>query len=321
MTVSPASVSIRTPAKINLLLHIKGKRWDGYHDIITIMQAVDLFDELLIERSDNLEIICSSPDVPADENNLVYKAALRLREYANIKAGARINLKKNIPVAAGLGGGSSDAAAALAGLNVLWGLGFSNDKLINIGREIGSDVPFFIGGPTAAGFGRGDELFQLSNETDYWYLLVNPGILVSTAWVYSQVDISAVNDKCSRIHQNGDIWIGPLVQSKLELTNGDVNIKIFVPDGFRLEGNKIWLLPVNDLEGVVIQRYPVITKIKDEMVACGAICALMSGSGSTVFGIFKDRDNVERAYCSLQHSEWRSWIVKALHSSPYQFVS
>jgi len=345
VTVSPASVSIRTPAKINLLLHIKGKRWDGYHDIITIMQAVDLFDELLIERSDNLEIICSSPDVPADENNLVYKAALRLREFANIKAGARINLKKNIPVAAGLGGGSSDAAAALAGLNALWGLGFSNDKLINIGREVGSDVPFFIGGPTAAGFGRGDELLQLSNETDYWYLLVNPGILVSTAWVYSQVDISANDENnpplpVAMLRSNGSPaplekggkggfervspggnWIGPLVQPNLELTKEVVHIKIFLPDGLRLDGNNIWLFPYNDLEGVVIRRYPVIKKIKDEMVASGAMCALMSGSGSSVFGVFRDRDSAERAGRNMQHYEWRTWIVKALDSCPYHIVS
>ncbi len=321
MTVSPASIIIKTPAKINLLLHVKGKRGDGYHDIITIMQAVDLFDELLIEKADTLEVICSSPDVPSDEKNLVYKAALKLREFANIDEGARINLKKNIPVSAGLGGGSSDAAAALTGLNSLWGLGLPCEKLLDIGREIGSDVPFFIGGPTAAGSGRGDELLQLSNETDYWYLLVNPGILVSTAWVYSQVDISADHGRSKSLPPNGDNWIGPLAKPNLELTKGDVHIKIFVPDGLRLEGNKIWLLPFNDLEGVVIRRYPVIKKIKDEMVACGAMCALMSGSGSSVFGIFKDRDNVERAWRSMQYSAWRLWIVKALHSSPYQFVS
>lgn len=321
MTASSNSVKIKTPAKINLLLHVKGKRRDGYHDIVTVMQAIDLFDELLIEKGDKLALTSDSPDVPSDEKNLVYKAAVKLREFTGIKEGARISLKKNIPVAAGLGGGSSDAAAALSGLNHLWGLGLPEETLRDLGREIGSDVPFFIGGPTAAGLGRGDELIQLSNETDYWYLLVNPGILISTAWVYSQVDIDADTVRFNSQPRESEKWIGPLVKPNLELTKEDDHIKIFLPDGLRLEGNKIWLFPYNDLEGVVIRRYPVIKKIKDEMVAGGAMCALMSGSGSSVFGIFRDRDSVERAGRNLRHHEWRTWIVRALHSSPYQFVS
>ena len=237
------------------------------------------------------------------------------------------------------------------------------ETLCDLGRDIGSDIPFFLGGSTAIGFGRGDELIQLSNETDYWYLLVNPGIMISTAWVYSQVDISADNVRCNRLPLESDNWIGPMVtvmpqltvenchpelvsgsqtlrsrnkfgmtgdpssprgyqvQPNLELTKEDVHIKIFLPDGLRLDGNKIWLFPYNDLEGVVIRRYPVIKKIKDQMVANGAMCALMSGSGSSVFGIFSDRDSVERAGRTMQHDEWRTWIVKPLHSSPYHIVS
>lgn len=316
MTGSPQSVKIKTPAKINLLLHVKGKREDGYHDIVTVMQAIDLYDELLIEKAENLELICTSPDIPSDENNLVYKAAVKLREFTGINEGARISLNKNIPVAAGLGGGSSDAAAALSGLNRLWGLGLTVETLCGLGREIGSDIPFFLGGPTAAGYGRGDELIRLSNETDYWYLLVNPGIMISTAWVYSQVDKGGFE----RVSP-GENWIGPLVQPNLELTKEVVHIKIFLPDGLRLDGNNIWLFPYNDLEGVVIRRYPVIKKIKDEMVARGAMCALMSGSGSSVFGIFRDRDSAERAGRNMQHYEWRTWIVKALDSCPYHIVS
>jgi len=345
VTGSPQSVKIKTPAKINLLLHVKGKREDGYHDIVTVMQAIDLYDELLIEKADNLELICTSPDIPSDEKNLVYKAAVKLREFTGINEGARISLKKNIPVAAGLGGGSSDAAAALSGLNRLWGLGLTVETLCGLGREIGSDIPFFLGGPTAAGYGRGDELIRLSNETDYWYLLVNPGIMISTAWVYSQVDISANDENnpplpVAMLRSNGspaplekggkggferespgENWIGPLVQPNLELTKEVVHIKIFLPDGLRLDGNNIWLFPYNDLEGVVIRRYPVIKKIKDEMVASGAMCALMSGSGSSVFGVFRDRDSAERAGRNMQHYEWRTWIVKALDSCPYHIVS
>ncbi len=321
MTASPASLKIKTPAKINLLLHVKGKRPDGYHDIVTVMQAIDLYDELHIEKAENIELQCTSPDVPSDENNLVYMAAVKLREFSGINKGASIRLKKNIPVAAGLGGGSSDAAAVLSGLNHLWGLGLQEETLRELGRKIGSDVPFFLGGPTALGFGRGDELTQISNETDYWYLLVNPGILISTPWVYSQVDISSDNVRGNVLPGERDNWIGPLMRPNLELTNEGVHIKIFLPDGLRLEGNKIWLFPYNDLEGVVIRRYPVIKKIKDEMVASGAMFAMMSGSGSSVFGIFRDRDSVERANSKMQCYEWRTWIVKALNSSPYHIVS
>ncbi|MBI5755500.1 MAG: 4-(cytidine 5'-diphospho)-2-C-methyl-D-erythritol kinase [Nitrospirae bacterium] len=345
MTGGPGRITIRTPAKINLLLRIKGKRSDGYHNIVTVMQMVDLWDELIIDDADVLELICKDREVPSDQENLVYKAAATLKECSDVKRGARIVLNKNIPVAAGLGGGSSDAAATLVGLNILWGLGYATDRLAVIGREIGSDVPFFLYGPAAVGYGRGDELNTLLNQTDYWFLLVNPGIQVSTAWAYCQFS-SCHSELVSESHEmlkqvqhdkkqvhgdrkqvHGDIrnsckWIGPfLPQTKLGLTNGDVHIKIFLPDGFKRDGNKIWFLPFNDLEEVVIKRYPIIRKIKEEMVACGAMCSLMSGSGSTVFGIFKDRDSAERACRTLRHSKWRSWVVSALHSSPYSSIN
>ncbi|MDZ4383847.1 MAG: 4-(cytidine 5'-diphospho)-2-C-methyl-D-erythritol kinase, partial [Nitrospirota bacterium] len=140
----PARIALKTPAKINLLLHIQGKRSDGYHDIITIMQMVELWDEIIIEKSEKLELICSHPDMPSGQGNLIYRAAVRLKEFSGTEGGARIRLEKSIPVAAGLGGGSSDAAATLVGLNTLWGLDYANDKLMAIGRELGSDVPFFL---------------------------------------------------------------------------------------------------------------------------------------------------------------------------------
>ena len=295
MTGGPGRIKIRTPAKINLLLRINGKRSDGYHDIVTVMQMVDLWDELIIDDADDLELICKDREVPSDQENLAYKAAATLKECSDVKRGARIVLNKNIPVAAGLGGGSSDAAATLAGLNILWGLGYATDRLAVIGREIGSDVPFFLYGPLAIGYGRGDELSTLLNQTDYWFLLVNPGIQISTAWAYGQFSschselaschaelVSASHEipkqvRNDRKQVHGDIrnsckWIGPFLQTKLGLTNGDVHIKIFLPDGFKREENKIWLLPFNDLEEVVIKRYPIIRKIKEEMVACGAMC-------------------------------------------------
>ncbi len=320
-----ASITVRAFAKINLGLCIKDARADGFHDLQTIFQTIDLHDRLTLEaRRGPFEIRCQVPGVPTDRTNLVWKAAQQLWAAAGRDGdahGAIVTLDKHIPMQAGLGGGSSDAAAALYGLNRLWGLELTVETLCGLGREIGSDIPFFLGGPTAAGYGRGDELIRLSNETDYWYLLVNPGIMISTAWVYSQVDISADDIRCNRPPLDSENWIGPLVQPNLELTKEVVHIKIFLPDGLRLDGNNIWLFPYNDLEGVVIRRYPVIKKIKDEMVASGAMCALMSGSGSSVFGVFRDRDSAERAGRNMQHYEWRTWIVKALDSCPYHIVS
>ena len=316
MKLLPSGIILKTPAKINLFLHVKGKRSDGYHDIITVMQMVDLWDEIIAEKSKTLGIICANPDIPSGQENLVYKAAFRLKEYSGIKTGATITINKVIPVAAGLGGGSSDAAATLFALNVLWGLGYTVDILAAIGRELGSDVPFFLNGPVALGYGRGDDLIPLYRHTDYWFLLINPGIHVSTAWTYGQFSANTHHSSLITHYSN---WIGPFTETKIELTKGDSHIKISLPDGLRIEGDKIWLLPFNDLEEVVNKRYPIIREVKEKMVACGAICSLMSGSGSTVFGIFYDRSSAERAYVTFQKSGWRLWIVRALDNSPYTY--
>jgi len=313
----PARIALKTPAKINLLLHIQGKRSDGYHDIITVMQMVELWDEIIIEKSEKLELICSHPDIPSGQENLIYKAAVRLKEFSGTEGGARIRLEKSIPVAAGLGGGSSDAAATLFGLNTLWGLDYTSDSLMTIGRELGSDVPFFLNSPAAIGYGKGDELISLTRHTHDWFLLINPGIQISTAWAYSQIT-SDYNDK-ERLHATSPDWIGPFQRTKFELTKGDSHIKIPLPNGLRIVGNRIWLKPYNDLEEVVIKRYPIIREIEEKMVACGATCSLMSGSGSTVFGIFGDRSGAERASVMLKKDGWRSWIVRALQSSPYSY--
>lgn len=312
----PERLLLKTPAKINLFLYINGKRSDGYHDIVTVMQMVELWDELLIENYNTLDIICSNSEVPSGEDNLVYKAALKLKEYSGEKTGARITLKKVIPVGAGLGGGSSDAAAALLGLNKLWGTGFSIARLADIGRELGSDVPFFFKGPAALGYGRGDELISLDESAGFWFLLVNPGIHISTAMAYSQLSSHTFSD--NRLDSESyKLWIGPFTKSKFELTKGGEGIKIPMPEGLKKEGDKLWLSPFNDFEEVMSKKYPVIMKIKEKMVACGAMCSLMSGSGSTVFGIFGDKRSAERACMWLQDDGWKSWVVESLHSPPY----
>jgi len=328
VTGFPHRITVKTPAKINLLLYIRGKRDDGFHDIVTVMQMVDLWDEIVLERDERLQLVCSDPNIPTGQENLICKAASSLKSYSGIEKGARITLHKYIPVAAGLGGGSSDAAATLFGLNILWGLGYNNSILSAIGGEIGSDVPFFFNGPVALGYGRGDRLIPLSRNGECWFLLINPGIQVSTAWAYSQVSevlsgpVRGHRARQERIQHNtldDSKWIGPFLKPKFGLTKGDNHIKIPLPDGVRQEGDRIWLYPFNDLEEVVIKRYPIIEYIKEKMVACGAIYSLMSGSGSTVFGIFRDRSSAEKAHERLQCNEWRLWVVRALQRSPYSF--
>ncbi|MDD5434566.1 MAG: 4-(cytidine 5'-diphospho)-2-C-methyl-D-erythritol kinase [Nitrospira sp.] len=312
----PERLLLKTPAKINLFLKITGKRSDGYHDIFTVMQMVELWDELIIEPSNALEIICSNNDELSGDGNLIYKAALKLKEYSGVKAGARITLHKVIPVGAGLGGGSSDAAAALSGLNKLWGTGLSDTKLAVIGSGLGSDVPFFLNGPVAIGQGRGDELISLNGPSDFWFLLVNPGIHISTVWAYKQLSIHSFSDNELKIKPEA-MSIGPFSEAKIELTKEGESIKIPLPKGIRKEGDNYWLFPFNDFEEVMTRTYPVIGSIKEKMVACGAICSLMSGSGSTVFGIFVERNSAERARMLIQDNGWKSWVVKSLHSPPY----
>lgn len=309
-------LSIKTPAKVNLFLQINGKRGDGYHDIFTVMQMVELWDELIIEHSDTVKVICSNNDDLSGEENLIYKAAMKLKEYSGVKSGAKIMLNKVIPVGAGLGGGSSDAAAALYGLNKLWGTGFPIEKLSSIGSELGSDVPFFLNWPTAIGCGRGDELIPLSYTEELWFLLVNPGIHISTAWAYNQFSLyHSANILPDSAFDN--LWIGPFSGARFELTNDGERIKIPLPEGIKKDGDKIWLSPFNDFEEVMTKKHPVIENIKEKMVAGGAMCSLMSGSGSTVFGIFRDKSSAERMFMLLQDNGWNSWVVKSLHRPPY----
>jgi len=312
-------ILFKTPAKLNLMLRVIGRRDDGYHDIITLMQMVDLWDEITFEESEKLEVVSSSPDVPAGDRNLVFVAASKIRQLCGIEKGARIVLRKNIPVAAGLGGGSSDAAATLFCLNELWNLSLGMEDLRLLGSEIGSDVPFFFSGPTALGFGRGDVLVRVTSELDYWVLIVDPGIKVSTGWAYEQLALRNDYKHSSGTASSEDEgkWFGPFLAGK-ELTKLKGHIKIPMTSGVRFRGDRFWILSCNDLEEVVTRRHPFIAHVKNRLVACGATCPLMSGSGSTVFGVFNFRKDAERAYRELTHHGWKVWLVTALRNSPFQ---
>jgi 4-diphosphocytidyl-2-C-methyl-D-erythritol kinase len=270
-TGAPSLFSLKTPAKINWFLSIDAKRVDGYHDIRSLMQCVSLFDHLSIEHADSIDVT-GNLDIPLD-SNLVYKAALLLKKRTSCRMGAKITLKKDIPVSAGLGGGSSDAACILSGLNRLWGLNLNNSELSTIGAEIGSDVPFFFNGPFALAEGRGEKVTPLNHASSVILLLVNPPVPVSTAWAYACYDAIAA----------------------YKLTKKVIDIKLFCQALEKQDFSSLDSMLGNDLEEAVIRECPLISEIKQKLGEKGALIVAMSGSGPAVFGVFAGRKEAEKA--------------------------
>jgi 4-diphosphocytidyl-2-C-methyl-D-erythritol kinase len=274
--------SLKAPAKINWFLSVIGKRDDGYHDIVSPVQCVSLFDKLSFEHADEIELI-SDLDLPVTDN-LVYKAAQRLKEYTSHKGGARITLRKEIPAAAGLGGGSSDAAFTLMGLKRLWKLSVGEKDLMDIGSAIGSDVPFFIKGPFSLIEGRGEKVSPLRAKSPVAVLLVKPDISISTAWAYSSYST--------------------------ELTKKCVDIKLFCQTLGRKDFSSLREMIFNDLEKAVIGKYQAIGEIKKILIDNGAAIASMSGSGPTVFGVFNSVDQARKVSVIMRENWCR--VVKTL---------
>jgi len=269
-------LQLKAPAKINLFLRVIGRRADGYHLLLTLMQKVDLFDEIELRACDvGIRLRSRGGGVPETRDNLVYRAAELFLQALRVKggllkAGVDIALTKKIPVAAGLGGGSSDAAATLKGLNELYRCGYSADELAEMGLRLGADVPFFLAkAPAALATGIGEILQPVEPLQGQNILLVNPGFAVSTRWVYRNFALT----------ERGDSSILKNSQEVAALTSNGYGHE---------QGNWERAVPHNDLESVTIAKYPEIERIKTELVANGASVALMSGSGPTVFGLFGD---------------------------------
>ncbi len=261
--------TLKAPAKINWFLNILRRRSDGYHEIQSLIQKITLYDVLSFTLSDSLILNTSAP-IPM-ESNLVYRAAVLLRERYGVEQGAEINLEKNIPMGAGLGGGSSDAASALQGLNRLWSLSLTHDELSTAAAELGSDVPFFLSGPLSVVRGRGEELVPCTALKPVSLLLVKPPFDVSTAWVYK--NFAKLTKKDEKVN----------------------NITLFIRNIERAELSGMAGAVSNDLESVTINSFPVIGEIKRAMDEQGSVFSLMSGSGSTVFGVFGVREMAEEA--------------------------
>ncbi len=277
-------IELYAPAKLNLYLDVINKRLDGYHDIISVMQTVGLYDVIYLEAAEKIKLECPGLDLPP-ESNLAYKAAKLLLEYANKDKGAAIKIDKHIPLGAGLGGGSSDAASVLTGLNQLWELGLNNHELMQLGEKLGADVPFFIIGGTCLAEGIGTNITPLPNLCNVWFVLVYPKINISTEWVYENV--------------------------KFELTNQTKTVKIML-DGLK-DTDVVTVSKgcYNRLEDVTIKAYPQVKTIKDELMDAGCLAALMSGSGSCVFGITGSREEAERVACKLKGGNKDIFVVRS----------
>lgn len=274
-------LELSSHAKVNLRLDILSRRPDGYHEIRTIFQKISLADDLTISIiKSGIEVRCDNPLVPCNESNLVHVAARMLLSRYGIKDGVRIAIKKRIPIAAGLGGGSSNAASTLQGVNELFGLGMSSQELMKTGRDIGADVPFFLFGNSAIGTGIGEKLEPLSIQPKLWFVLVTPDIQISTAWAYQNVRTGLTKDA---FH----ITIPPRISDLSEIIS----------------------LLSNDLEEVVLPLFPLIQDIKSELISKGALGSLMTGSGSTVFGIFVSEEKAGKAQGLLeQHRGWQCFV-------------
>jgi len=286
----PIKLRFKTPAKINLGLFIHEKRKDGFHELETLLQMVAWFDELELEKtSETVDLFCDTPDIPKDETNLVVRAARLLQKYFPGRCvGVKIKLKKNIPMGAGLGGGSGNAAGTLLALNYLWDLKLSRKDLIDISSELGSDVPFFLMSPCAIGKGRGEILKPIKNPITFYILMIYPNFPISTAWVYDNL--------------------------KLKLTKPKNNISILANFLTHSEFAQLGAALCNELEPVVFKRYPEILEIKNELLSSGAEGALLSGSGSTVFGIFNDPGLAKKALARLKTGRNKVFLAKSVKS-------
>ena len=272
MAFTEDELTLPSFAKINLTLSVHGRRADGYHEIETLLQTISLHDRLTFRALDSgeIELACDAPDIPADETNLVHRAAVALRERFRVRRGARVEIEKRIPAGGGLGGGSSNAAVALVALAHLWRIETNAGELSEIGAMLGSDVPFFLSGGTALGAGRGELIRPLVDAPHMHLLVVSPFVKVPTAEAYKLLNAPALTKVGSAVnfyvsHEGAD-FPRPLREA---LTN--------------------------DFEPAVFRRFPEIERARDALIRAGAEAALLSGSGSSVFGVFDSRDEAERA--------------------------
>lgn len=280
-------VRIESPAKVNLFLEVLEKREDGYHNVETILETVDLCDDIILkEAKKGIEIASNFPSLPLGRENLAYQAAFLLKKRLGIEKGIQLTINKRIPLASGLGGGSSNGASVLLALNRLWDLNLSYQEVFDLAREMGADVPFFLRKGRALGRGRGDELQPLPQSPTLYFVLVSLGFEVSAKWAYENLKGDLTKERRSI----------RMILSALKSSNTE---KI---------GNSLY----NRLEEAVIPRHPQIARIKERLLELGAKGALMSGSGPSVFGIAEDDKRAEEIYGKIKKDFEKVFLLKSL---------
>ncbi len=288
------SIRVFAPAKINLVLRILDRRTDGYHNLWSLMQTVRVEDEITLALTgahSGVTLRCDEPSLKTDDSNLVSRAAVAVMEQSGRTGGLDITLAKRIPMGAGLGGGSSDAAATIIGLNRLLNLGWSAEQMAHIGQTLGSDVSFFFFAPSATVAGRGEQVAPIRIKGTRWVVLVNPGFPVETKWAYQQLTANRAG-------------IVPLSQSHAMLEQAA-----------ELGWEQVLEAAENDFEGPVFKAYPLLQEIKHRLRALEADMALLSGSGATVFGVFRDEAKARQAQALLMN-EPQFKVFVAQTSSP-----
>lgn len=281
-------ITEKAPAKINLGLDVLSKRSDGYHELDMIMASVDLADRITVKTlpdETGIHLKSNSSFVPLNKKNHAYKAAMVLKKTFKIKTGVEIYIDKKTPVAAGLAGGSSDAAATLRALNQLWELGLTTEALAKLGEQIGSDVPFCVYGQTARVTGRGEHVRPIDNPQKFWVILVKPAFGVSTPDIFRQVDLDVLS------HPNISALEEAVVTADFE--------------GIRRHLG-------NALEQITLKRHPMISKIKDRLLESGADAVLMSGSGPTVFALCQQEKKAQRLCNSIKGFCDEVYLVRML---------
>ena len=282
-------MAVPSNAKVNLYLRIGKRQSSGYHNIQSVMQKIELSDYITIEplNDDRIVIECTNPDLE-NEENLAYKAAMMLKKKFKVKQGVRIHIEKNIPFEAGLGGGSSNAATVLSNLNKLWTLRQSEKQLMNIAAQLGSDIPFLIGDAPALVEGIGDKIKKINKSFSVNIVLINPGFRVSTKWAYATYD-----------------KMKPKIKT-------DADVKELIKAMERKDISKIADNVHNDFDSVITKKYKVLEQIKTNLIRNDALSASISGSGPTVFGIFKSIYEAREAFFKIQYDYPFVFLTKTI---------
>ncbi len=282
-------IKINSYSKINLALNILDKRKDGYHEVETIIQSINLADKVIItEEREGIKIKCNHPQVPVDSQSLAYKSAEKMLKKYGIERGVKIEIDKKIPLASGMAGGSANSATILVGINKLFSLNLSNEVLREIGEELGTDVPFCIQNGTALAYQRGEKITLLPPiNPPLWIVVINPGFKISTQWAYNNLDLEKVKGR----KDNTKAMLTVLKEGKSQ----EIAKNLF-----------------NSFEELVIKKFPEIEKVKDRLINEGVLGALMSGSGPTVFGIAQNKKEALQIYKKLKPEYKLIWIVHSI---------